>query len=64
MADHGALKVAASNDLFGDPANGIVKKLRIDYTVDGVPRSRMVGRRALYSSSWRGVIETVSAIVA
>ncbi len=37
MVKSGARAVEASNGNFGDPAGGIVKKLRIDYTVDGVP---------------------------
>jgi HEAT repeat protein len=38
----GALAVEASNGNFGDPANGIVKKLRVDYTVNGVLASKTV----------------------
>jgi HEAT repeat protein len=38
----GSLAVEASNGNFGDPANGVVKKLRVDYTVNGVPASRTV----------------------
>ncbi len=34
--------ILASNNIAGDPAPGIVKQLRIDYTVDGVPGSRTV----------------------
>ena len=37
------LRVEASNDLFGDPADGVFKKLRVEYTLDGVPGSRTVG---------------------
>ena len=40
----GALAVEASNGNFGDPANGIAKKLRVDYTVNGVPVSKTVAR--------------------
>ncbi len=38
----GSLAVEASNGNFGDPANGIVKKLRVDYTVNGVAASKTV----------------------
>jgi hypothetical protein len=43
---HNALSVAASNDNFGDPASGIVKKLRVDYTIDGTAHSRTVEENA------------------
>jgi HEAT repeat protein len=39
----GALAVDASNDNFGDPAQGHPKKLRIDYRVGGVTSSKTVG---------------------
>ena len=35
------LSVKADNQ-FGDPANGVVKKLRVDYSYDGVPSSKTV----------------------
>jgi hypothetical protein len=38
----GALAVEASNGNFGDPANGIAKALRVDYTVNGVAVSKTV----------------------
>lgn len=38
----GALAVEASNGNFGDPANGIAKSLRVDYTVNGVAVSKTV----------------------
>ena len=38
----GALAVEASNGNFGDPANGTAKKLRVDYTVNGVAASKTV----------------------
>ncbi|HPM79870.1 MAG TPA: hypothetical protein PLF81_04195 [Candidatus Anammoximicrobium sp.] len=38
----GALAVEASNGNFGDPANGISKSLRVDYTVNGVAVSKTV----------------------
>jgi hypothetical protein len=36
------LTVAATNDNFGDPAFGIGKKLRVDYTIDGKAKSKTV----------------------
>ena len=39
---HDSLSIAASNDNFGDPAEGIVKKLRVEYLLDGTPHSRTV----------------------
>ncbi len=38
----GALSVAASNGLFGDTAPGQVKRLRVNYTVKGVPATQTV----------------------
>ena len=38
----GALAIDASNDNFGDPANGHAKKLRVDYSVNGVTASKTV----------------------
>ncbi len=42
MVKDGALSVDATNDNFGDPADGIVKKLKVDYTIDGVAASKTV----------------------
>jgi HEAT repeat protein len=39
----GAVSIEASNDNFGDPANGIPKKLRVEYTVDGTSQTKTVG---------------------
>ena len=36
------LSVDIPNDDFGDPANGIVKQLKVDYTFDGKERSKTV----------------------
>jgi len=36
------LSVKASNDLFGDPAAGTQKKLKVDYTFDGKAKSKTV----------------------
>ena len=38
----GTLAIEASNDNFGDPANGHVKKLRVDYSVNGAKASKTV----------------------
>lgn len=42
MVKSGALAVEASNGNFGDPAHGVVKKLRVDYSVGGVRLSKTV----------------------
>jgi len=41
--DNDTLTIGASNDNFGDPAENIVKKLRVDYTFDGKAKSKTVG---------------------
>jgi HEAT repeat protein len=41
----GATSVEASNENFGDPANGKVKMLRVEYTISGVPGSATVRER-------------------
>jgi hypothetical protein len=46
LVAHNTLSVAASNDNFGDPASGIVKKLRVEYTLQGVANSRTVEENA------------------
>ncbi|MCX5654795.1 MAG: DUF3395 domain-containing protein [Planctomycetota bacterium] len=42
MVKDGALSVEATNDNFTDPAEGIVKKLRVDYTFNGAAKSKTV----------------------
>jgi HEAT repeat protein len=42
MVKAGAMAVEASNGNFGDPASGTPKKLRVDYTVNGVALSKTV----------------------
>jgi HEAT repeat protein len=42
LVKSGARAVEATNRNFGDPAGGIVKKLRIDYAVNGVPCQQTV----------------------
>lgn len=41
----GQLEVIADNDLAGDPAYTIVKKLRVDYAIDGVAKTITVAER-------------------
>jgi hypothetical protein len=48
------LTIAASNDNFGDPASGIVKKLRVDYTFDGKDHSRTVSENETLTISNAG----------
>lgn len=38
--DNSMLKIEIPNDDFGDPANGIVKQLKVDYTFDGKEKSK------------------------
>jgi hypothetical protein len=42
MVKDGALSVEATNDNFDDPAEGIVKKLKVEYTFDGKSKSKTV----------------------
>ena len=42
MVRANALEVTANNENFGDPAGGIPKELRVDYTFDGWKKSRTV----------------------
>lgn len=42
MVKDGKLSVEATNENFTDPAEGIVKKLTVDYTIDGVKGSKTV----------------------
>ena len=42
LAKAGVLAIEASNENFGDPANGHVKQLRVDYSVNGVKASKTV----------------------
>jgi hypothetical protein len=37
-----ALPIEASAENFGDPANGIEKQLKVDYTLDGVDKTMIV----------------------
>lgn len=40
------LTVEATNDNFGDPADGVVKKLRVEYTLNGVAGTKTVDENA------------------
>jgi len=51
MVKDNALSVDATNDNFGDPAENIVKKLRVDYTIDGVAQSKTVDEDATLTIS-------------
>lgn len=42
MVKNDKLEVAATNDNFGDPAEGTGKKLKVDYTFNGVDKSKTV----------------------
>jgi len=42
MVKNNTLTVEATNDNFDDPAEGVGKKLQVDYTLDGVARSKIV----------------------
>ena len=46
MVKRGKLSVEASNTNFGDPVQGVPKKLRVDYTVNGQPGSKTVNEKA------------------
>ncbi len=40
MVKQGKFEIAATNELFGDPAPGVKKKLSVNYTVEGISVSR------------------------
>ena len=42
MVEEGSVSVAATNSNFGDPAQGVVKQLRVDYVLNGQPGSQTV----------------------
>lgn len=54
LVQKNSLLVMASNEAFGDPAQGKVKKLRVDYTFDGVQKSKTVSENATLSISSKG----------
>lgn len=43
MVGNGQYAIPASNDLFGDPVPNVVKRLRVEYLLDGKPMQKMVG---------------------
>jgi hypothetical protein len=45
MVTNDSLTVDASNDNFGDPASGVCKQLKVDFTFDGVAGSKSVYER-------------------
>jgi hypothetical protein len=49
-----SLSIDASNDNFGDPADGIVKKLTVDYTFDGKEKSKSVNEGETLTISDKG----------
>jgi len=51
MVKDNKLSVEASNDNFGDPVEGTVKKLKVEYTVDGVAHSKTVNEGETLSIS-------------
>lgn len=54
MVDGDTLSVAATNENFGDPAEGIVKKLKVDYTFDGKEKSKTVEENETLTISDKG----------
>jgi len=49
-----SLSIDASNDNFGDPADGIVKKLTVDYTFEGKEKSKSVNEGETLAISDKG----------
>ena len=49
-----ALSVEATNTNFGDPAEGVVKKLKVDYTFDGKEKSKTVDENETLTISDKG----------
>ena len=55
MVRHNTLSVTASNDAMGgDPAGNVVKKLKVDYTFDGVEKSKTVAENDTLTISAKG----------
>ncbi|MCY2950598.1 MAG: DUF3395 domain-containing protein, partial [Planctomycetota bacterium] len=54
MVKDGELSVEATNDNFGDPAEGIEKTLRVDYTFDGKEKSKTVNENETLTISAKG----------
>jgi hypothetical protein len=49
-----ALSVEATNTNFGDPADGVVKKLKVDYTFEGKEKSKTVDENETLKISDKG----------
>jgi HEAT repeat protein len=54
MVTGDTLSVDASNDNFGDPAGGMVKKLRVEYEFDGAKKSKEVDENGTLTISNKG----------
>jgi uncharacterized protein YajQ (UPF0234 family) len=54
MVKDGALSVEATNENFTDPAEGIGKKLRVDYTFNGVAKSKTADEGEMLTISASG----------
>ncbi|MBI4978655.1 MAG: hypothetical protein HZC28_14335 [Spirochaetes bacterium] len=61
MVKDNALSVKSGNDLAGDPASGVVKELRVEYTADGVKKTKTVGENAMLTIKDEGAIVIVRA---
>jgi len=61
MVQDNTLSVEASNRIAGDPAYGIVKKMRVDYTLDGVPQSQTVNENEILEIPASGADEPPAA---
>jgi len=64
----GSASITASNSNFGDPAPGIVKQLRLDYSIDGVPMSRTIAENEtvtlVATTTPKAVIDQLTAALA
>ena len=49
-----SLSVKADNETFGDPAEGVVKRLRVDYLFDGVKGSKTIAEGETLTISDKG----------
>jgi hypothetical protein len=54
LVNDGALSVLATNDKFGDPAPGVVKKLKVEYTFEGARESKEVAENETLTISNKG----------
>jgi hypothetical protein len=54
LVSKNTLSVKADNETFGDPAPNVVKKLRVDYTFDGVKKSKSVAENGTLTISEKG----------